>query len=200
MDYIKPMFQIPIFSKVLKKEVLESITTEALNYISNNPKEFKATWRCPTKNNIKTPKSNSFQSKTLEKELGDSIAQYHKFWEFQSCTLQLNNLWINIAPPEAYQEAHVHLSHYSKVLYSGVLYLKTEENSGDIFFNNPITPLLYHMLPSPKITAKQLITPHPGLILMFPSWLEHGVLQNKTTKDRISISWNFEASPPPPHN
>jgi len=30
---------------------------------------------------------------------------------------------------------------------------------------------------------------------MFPSWLEHGVAQNQTETERISMSFNFEMRP-----
>ena len=39
------------------------------------------------------------------------------------------------------------------------------------------------------------VAPEAGKLLMFPSWLEHGVAQNQTETERISMSFNFEMRP-----
>ena len=39
------------------------------------------------------------------------------------------------------------------------------------------------------------VAPEGGKLLMFPSWLEHGVAQNQTDAERISMSCNFEMRP-----
>ena len=37
----------------------------------------------------------------------------------------------------------------------------------------------------------QFIVPEVGILVIFPSWLEHGVNQNLCDADRISISFNI---------
>jgi uncharacterized protein (TIGR02466 family) len=38
----------------------------------------------------------------------------------------------------------------------------------------------------------QFISPEAGALIIFPSWLEHGVNQNLTDVDRISIAFNID--------
>ncbi len=37
----------------------------------------------------------------------------------------------------------------------------------------------------------QFIVPEAGTLVIFPSWLEHGVNQNLSDADRISIAFNI---------
>ncbi len=47
----------------------------------------------------------------------------------------------------------------------------------------------------PENTFNASVAPEAGKLLMFPSWLEHGVPQNTTDEERISMSFNFEMRP-----
>jgi len=42
--------------------------------------------------------------------------------------------------------------------------------------------------------------PEEGRIYVFPGWLEHGVEENQSDADRVSISFNVLALPRPPEN
>ena len=44
----------------------------------------------------------------------------------------------------------------------------------------------------PENTFNAAVAPESGKLLMFPSWLEHGVGQNMDDMERISMSFNFE--------
>jgi len=78
---------------------------------------------------------------------------------------------------------------------SGVYYVDTNDESGDIFFQDPrhvasmwSCPVLEHT----PWTIRQ-VTYHPvsGGMLIFPSWLYHGVEPNLSDAPRVSISFNF---------
>ena len=196
MSNIQTPFTFPIFSKIIEEDTFNLISKDVFDYIDSNPQEFKTVWNCPTKSTIESPPETSFKSQILEKELLKNITEYHNTWEFPPCTLSIQNLWVNISPQESYQETHNHQSYYNKCLYSGVLYIDSEKDSGDLYLDNPIKSYLQGMLPSSNIKIKHHIPPQPGLFVIFPSWLEHGVLQNKNPKDRISVSWNIVATPP----
>lgn len=77
---------------------------------------------------------------------------------------------------------------------STVFYLDADEASGPVMFRDPRpaarlhdfnvhsrTPLNRHAWP---------IHPQPGLLLVFPSWLEHRVEPNRSVATRISIGLN----------
>jgi len=75
--------------------------------------------------------------------------------------------------------AHVHNHGLSDV--SGVYYYKTTGSDGDFFLCSP----------NPYSKDRLAIEPVEGKLLMFPGWLEHGVMTNTTDNLRISFSFNI---------
>ena len=71
--------------------------------------------------------------------------------------------------------AHVHNHGLSDV--SGVYYYKTTGSDGDFFLCSP----------NPYSKDRLAIEPVEGKLLMFPGWLEHGVMTNSTDNIRISL-------------
>ena len=124
------------------------------------------------------------------REFGDKL-------EFdKSKNLNLSNIWINI---NGYGHSNVSHIHPHSIL-SGVYYVQTFENCGDIYFNHPCyNTFLFdwkdvQKQPKNCFTAPRwFFKPKPGMLLLFPSWLEHFVQPNlnKNKKERISISFNI---------
>jgi uncharacterized protein (TIGR02466 family) len=105
--------------------------------------------------------------------------------------LKIND-WVNINRKGDYNCRHVHLC--NNVFLSGVYYVKVPENSGNIRFWDP-RGILHHRLPEHDYyfddCQYQWIVPKAGLLLFFPTWLEHEVEPNESDEDRISISFNL---------
>ena len=105
----------------------------------------------------------------------------------------LGNMWANINPPGGYNAPHIHANSH----FSGVYYIKTPENSGDLVFNDPRSTA--HMtLPNRKqgqppidLWREVRVKPIEGRIIMFPAWLWHCVEPNESNDIRISVSFNF---------
>ena len=91
----------------------------------------------------------------------------------QYTTNNLLNCWFNINPPNSYNIWHRHL----KIARSGVVYISIPENSGAIEFRNT--------------TSKLTIMPYNGLVITFPGDIEHQVLTNNSTKDRVCLVFNL---------
>ena len=85
------------------------------------------------------------------------------------------HIWFNISPPKAFHNWHVHAG----ATQAGVYYIKTPENCGCIEFKHNEELLC--------------IEPYAGLLLTFPPKLEHRVLENKSTEDRITLAFNLGA-------
>jgi len=100
--------------------------------------------------------------------------------------------WVNINRRGDCNTRHVHF--YNNIFLSGVYYVKVPENSGNIKFWDP-RGLLHHTLPEHDFYFDgheyEWIVPKPGMLLFFPSWLEHEVEPNESEEDRISISFNL---------
>jgi hypothetical protein len=80
--------------------------------------------------------------------------------------------WFCINPAGAYNEWHNH----SGIPTSGVIYIQTPHNSGDIEFRDGEQTLT--------------ITPYPGLMIQFTGDLEHRVTVNNSNTDRICLVFN----------
>ena len=109
--------------------------------------------------------------------------------------LSLANLWLNVNPKSGFNAPHVH-----EGILSGVYYVASKKNSGNIIFKNPAVNLSYHCREDFVYSHNEVnssswwFSPKPGLLLIFPSWLEHYVQPNLNDEDRISISFNIIVS------
>jgi uncharacterized protein (TIGR02466 family) len=89
------------------------------------------------------------------------------------------------------EHAHVH-SHGSCDL-SGAYYIQTNGEDGNIFFKTPnrLTGNSWPFEHMPELAAYR---PQVGKLILFPSWLEHGVQENQTDHERLSLSFNIAFS------
>ena len=116
--------------------------------------------------------------------------------------MKIGTMWSIINPPGSSNRAHVHPG----CLWSGVYYIQAPENAGNIEFIEPRTA---HLMNQPKFKpnsrrakenwTKVRFTPTPGRMLIFPSWLYHGVDPNMSKEPgrkghRIIISFNLNQS------
>ena len=105
----------------------------------------------------------------------------------------LGNMWANINPPGGYNRTHIH----PNSLWSGVYYVKTPKNCGHLKLEDPRSVSLMsrpnHIegeQPS-RLWREVHFEPVTGRLIMFPSWVNHGVDPNMSNEIRISVSFNF---------
>ena len=105
----------------------------------------------------------------------------------------LGNMWANINYPGGYNRPHLH----PNALFSGVYWVKTPENSGDLMLYEP-KPGAQMTMPSrekgqlPHEYWREVhYKPVAGRCIMFPAWLWHEVRPNESNDTRISVSFNF---------
>jgi uncharacterized protein (TIGR02466 family) len=187
-------FSIPIYSSTIPTNIFSQIKKDVINHIDNNYSNFKQHWNCPTLSDISSKKGGSINSQTLREFIIHTTNIYYNEWEFEPLSLEIEDLWVNISPPGSYQESHRHLSHYSRNIFSGVIYIDVEPNSGSLILENPLEISLFTMPSSNKYSANKEVIPISQDIIIFPSWINHYTTINKTNKNRISVSWNIEIS------
>ena len=93
---------------------------------------------------------------------------------------------------------HANHAHPESIL-SGVFYLKIPKNSPPIIFNDPRDYYKYIQYPikfgNPremyKLLPEYVINPTEGMLLMWPSWLEHQVPSSKCSEERIAVAFNL---------
>ena len=105
---------------------------------------------------------------------------------------KIDNLWININPPGSYNIEHRHpLS-----LISGVFYLSVPKDSGGLVFTNPIDKFDMFFGKNvvdnytPYNSACHEFKPVNNELVLFPSFLSHRVMTNKSDENRISLAFN----------
>lgn len=103
--------------------------------------------------------------------------------------IAITGCWANIQRKNSTFNVHSHPNSF----LSGVYYVKTPANSGKIVFKkrivNDIVPLFKQ--PNELNEALHKCAPEAGMMLLFPSWLEHYVERNGSDESRISISFNL---------
>ena len=195
MDNIIYPFQIPIYQSYIDKDSFTQIKSDTLSYIDKNWEVFKEGWVSNTKTSFYEEKY-IFKNFNLETCIKSHSQKFFKYWGFSSSLkFNLSRCWVNVAKKGSYQDPHVHTSTLPKTnIFSGVLYIDTPINSGDIRFLNPLTTESYIMPQNQMFPTNIHIKPKNMMILIFPSWLEHSVLLNNSDKSRISISWNISCN------
>jgi uncharacterized protein (TIGR02466 family) len=130
---------------------------------------------------------------TAGKLVSDDLG-YHKGY-----SLRIGTMWSIINPPGSANRAHIHPG----CTWSGVYYIQTPEGCGNIEFIDPRTENLMQQpryMPNKKrpkhCWTKANITPRPGRMLIFPSWLYHAVAPNLSEEpdragQRVIISFNL---------
>jgi uncharacterized protein (TIGR02466 family) len=116
-------------------------------------------------------------------------------WDLNKFKVKITNCWAVINHKYAYSS----VQNYSNSLLSGMYYVKTPTNCGGIYFNDPrpaaqmIAPPIkdFNMWTLPRITYK----PYEGMMLLFPSWLSHGVETILSDEDRVYINFNIGMIP-----
>ena len=124
---------------------------------------------------------------------GDYARRHH--WDVTNYEPVINTLWGNINSQYSFHADHLHP--YSHI--SGVFYVDIPAGSPAIAFKDP-RPARWMMPPAadgtrPENTFHARVSPETGKLLLFPSWMEHGVGQNPDPIERISMSFNFEMRP-----
>lgn len=180
----------PILIKELNIKDYTLISNEVFKYIKSNRDKFKSRWNCNTLSSLKL--SPSFEGEFSKKYILEISKLYASEFDFKlPLELDIESLWVNIAPKGGFQEVHNHSNFYTKNLFSGVLYIDVLKDSGDINLINPLNYVFNSFYSTPLIPQEINIPPKNGVMVFFPSFMEHYVNINSSSKERISISWNI---------
>lgn len=126
--------------------------------------------------------------------LDDHVAAFAKAAEFdmRGKRLVLDTIWANVM-----EEGGIHTSHiHPHSAVSGTYYVTTPEGAAAICFEDPRSGLMMSA-PSrtpearPENRAFVQVRPEAGSLLLWESWLRHGVEMQHGDRPRISISFNY---------
>ncbi len=130
----------------------------------------------------------------LERKLTRHVRAYAKIldMDLRGREIRMSDCWVNIMPENTAHSMHLHPNSF----ISGTYYVATPAGCPGLKFEDPRLASL--MAAPPKLSAardaNRLYTTYPaqaGNVILFESWLRHEVAQNRTSEERISISFNY---------
>jgi uncharacterized protein (TIGR02466 family) len=187
---IQELFKVPIYKTKLKLDN-KKIIKYCLELSKKNKGRIISNIGGWQSNNLKSSDS-ILNNLFLEiKKHGNEFAKFIKL----KFPLYENGLWININGYKDFNTTHFH----GNCLLSGVYYLQTPKDCGNILFENPANDLMQsnwfneNLKEKNNYTSEKWWLPNEeSLLYIFPSWLKHSVEPNLNKKDkRISISFNL---------
>lgn len=127
----------------------------------------------------------------IEKCINDSIEKF-SVQISPNFKARLDNSWINMNDPGNYNRRHSH----PISTFSGCFYVEVPENSGEVIFYKEHSAIVHYPIrldddTDPMFYNFVTYRPQNGTILIFPSWIDHMVTENKSSQTRISIAFNI---------
>ena len=111
-------------------------------------------------------------------------------WDIEKQIIKIKSIWAIINEKGASNERH----HHGNSALSAAYYVRAPKDCGDIVFYDPRpAPVFSHPIakkPNILNATVNSITPDEGLLVLFPSYLDHSVKPNLSSNQRIVISFN----------
>tara|TARA_X000000368_G_C23018996_1_gene707099 strand:- start:1137 stop:1724 length:588 start_codon:yes stop_codon:yes gene_type:complete len=123
--------------------------------------------------------------------VGINIALNDMNWDLEKQEVKITNMWAIINERGAFNQKH----HHGNSDISAAYYVNAYENCGDISFYDPRpAPVFKHPLSKSANllnASVNSIKPEEGMLVLFPSYVEHSVSPNLSNKKRVVISFNL---------
>jgi|TARA_R110000803_G_scaffold208421_1_gene277084 uncharacterized protein (TIGR02466 family) len=182
----------PLFSKVLYVKKTNINTDKILSLV--NKENFKIAGskdsvsnhaQVSINNNILNKKKYKFLKNIIMKEVNFYTQNVMKYKN----NFQLTKSWLTKTEKNQVSDYHNHFNSF----LSAVLYIKTDQYSGNIGFVNYSNNLFNLKVTEENIWNSRAYTFKPcnGLLIIFPSEMHHKVLRNESNSDRYSLAMNF---------
>jgi uncharacterized protein (TIGR02466 family) len=130
----------------------------------------------------------------LERKIAKQAVGFVRELQFEpdGRKLKLDSLWINVMRWDAVHTPHIH----PHSVISGTYYVTVPPKSGAIRFEDPRLPMMMAAPPrKPNARPENRnfvdIQPKAAMLLLWESWLRHGVEANNARGPRISVSFNY---------
>ena len=189
-------FPTPVWTTNL--DDYKTINEQMYNYIKSNKKNDEIGI---SKSNVKGWHSNDFN--LSDKDPQSFIAfilpaienvMNDMNWDKEKQTAKISNMWAIINTGGSANLRHQH----GNSTISGAYYVKAPQDCGDIVFYDPRPAPIYSYpnVKSVNFLNAQVngISPVEGALILFPSFLDHSVNENKSNEERIVISFNIRLS------
>ena len=113
-------------------------------------------------------------------------------WEKEKQKIKISNMWAIVNKGGSTNLRHQH----GNSTISGAYYVRAPEDCGEIVFYDPRPAPIYSYQKaiSSNLLNAQVngISPKEGALVLFPSYVDHSVNENKSNEERIVISFNIK--------
>lgn len=129
--------------------------------------------------------------KPLVEQIRQTVRGVLSFLDVEYEEFSITGCWANINPPGAKHSSHTHPNNY----LSGVYYVQAGKGADAINFYDPRPQASVIMPKARKFNNFNgnvvTLETKPGRLVVFPAWLVHGVPQNRSSDERISVAFNI---------
>ena len=95
------------------------------------------------------------------------------------------NIWTNVNEVGSKNVIHSHKGD----AWAGIYYVQAED-TGNLLFHNPANLLNDCKFNSPFVRGLE-IQPKDGMLILWPGWVPHEVVENESNRQRINIAWGI---------
>lgn len=187
--YTHNLFATPVWVVDFEPSVYQPLNAQIIQHLGSMierrpPVEAGGTWQ--TDNNL-----HEFDEfAPLIMQINKGTAAVLEFLKIRYNRFEITGCWANINPRGGVNTPHTHPNNF----LSGVYYVQTQPGADSIFFSDPRPQAGVVMPPTTEDTAyganEVSFDAVEGRLIVFPSWLAHGVPANRSDRDRISVSFN----------
>ena len=134
--------------------------------------------------------SDLIQSEIVFQNLIKNIEQICQQLQFDIKKIVITQMWVNINNKGDWNLIHQHGGYYD---LCGTYYVKVPKNSGNIIFRDPRPAAIGNAMINKRFDKGEWkgIPIEEGLLMIWPTFLDHFVEPSKSDESRISISFDL---------
>ena len=192
------LFSTPVYKNKLNHKNFDRVQKEIflslkeVEFISTNrlhPKSFDY-FNTKVSDNIEN--SNylyEYKCTNLIQSISDNVVSYLKSIGLTGkVEFEISNSWMTCID----NRYHIQTHHHEAVGISGIYYYKTNGKDGNLYLSSPMKYMqISNIFKRCDPNQSFEIIPENGMIILFPSWIDHGVRSNTTDDERISVAFNI---------
>jgi len=183
---IQNLFSTPISVSDFYSQSIDDEIESCISSLKFSTNDYFDTLNTKTSGSVITSNViEEYQLLNLKQHIINNLRIYSQ--QVSGCNFNFNikTSWVTKTPPGHFIQTH----HHQSSMISGVYYHEVPENSGDIYFRS--NDKMMETSPFFMRAQDYYVRSLKGRMILFPSWIDHGVRSNNSNKDRISISFNI---------
>jgi len=191
---VETWWPTPIYYSLIKNPVFDKIQSDFekvyLDLKATNSFQHKAGWNPSSVMLSDTTFLRSildeYGLEDFKIELLDHVQNFIKHYGVKTTDIKIKQSWMTLTTKGEINHTHSH----GPADISGVYYFKTNGEDGSIYFESTNKLLGASAMFNP---GAQTISykPEVGKLILFPGFVEHGVYENTTDNERVSVSFNI---------